>query len=92
LSEELHPAQVRADKTNSAPCGEIVSPYFGPSDGDKKESRWQNQGKRKPLLTKMTTFQKSRKVRKTGQSEKAGLSQERRSKDTMCQEIARLLI
>ena len=47
-----------------------MSPYFGPSDGDKKESRWQNQGKRKPLLTKMTTSQKSRKVRKTGQSEK----------------------
>jgi hypothetical protein len=74
LSEELHPTQVRADKTNSAPRGEIVSPYFGPSDGDKKETRWQNQGKRKPLLTKMTTFQKSRKVRKTGQSEKAGWS------------------
>jgi hypothetical protein len=35
-----------------------------------KRSRWQNQGKRKPLLTKMTTSQKSRKVRKTGQSEK----------------------
>ena len=47
-----------------------MSPYFGPSDGDKKETRWQNQGKRKPLLTKMTTFQKSRKVRKTEQSEK----------------------
>jgi hypothetical protein len=35
-----------------------------------KRSRWQNQGKRKPLLTKMTTSKKSRKVRKTGQSEK----------------------
>jgi hypothetical protein len=69
-----------------------VSPYFGPSDGDKKESRWQNQGKRKPLLTKMTTSKKFRKVRKTGQSEKAGWSLERRSNGTMCQEIARLLI
>ena len=47
-----------------------MSPYLGPSDGDKKRSRLQNQGKRKPLLTKMTTFKKSRKVRKRGQSEK----------------------
>jgi hypothetical protein len=38
-----------------------VSPYLGPSDGDKKESRWQNHGKRKPLLTTVQKVQESQK-------------------------------
>jgi hypothetical protein len=31
----------------------VSATYFGASDGNKKESRWQNQGKKKVLVTKM---------------------------------------
>jgi hypothetical protein len=47
-----------------------VPPYLGPSDGDKKESRWQNHGKRKPLLTKMTTVQKVQESQKNQDNQK----------------------
>jgi hypothetical protein len=47
-----------------------VPPYLGPSDGDKKESRWQNHGKRKSLLTKMTTVQKVQESQKNQDNQK----------------------
>jgi hypothetical protein len=71
LSEELHPAQVRADKTNSAPCGEIVSPYFGPSDGDKKRNQMAKPRQKKAPVNqddhvpKVQESQKNRTIRKS---------------------------
>jgi hypothetical protein len=47
-----------------------VPPYLGPSHGDKKENRWQNHGKRKPLLTKMTTVQKVQESQKNQDNQK----------------------
>jgi hypothetical protein len=37
-----------------------------------KESRWQNQGKKKAPVTKVTTSKKSRKVRKNQDNQKKG--------------------
>jgi hypothetical protein len=57
LSGELSPAQTYKQ---CAMLRNVQAPVSASVRCNKKESRWQNQGKRKPLSTKVTPFKKSK--------------------------------